>query len=500
MDVLSLLLKGFSVALTPQNLLLCAGGVIMGTLVGALPGIGPTGAVAMLLPATFKMHPAGALIMLAGIYYGTQYGGTITSVLMGVPGESASVVTAMDGYQMAKKGRAGAALGIAAIGSFVGGTLSVLGLMLVGPKLASFALMFGPTQYFALMMMAFSLVTAFTGKSTTRGLISLAIGIFLSLVGQDVMTGAERFTFGQVALIDGIKFLPVGVGMFGLAEILEGFEEEESSDMIEADLHWRKVLPSKAEMKECAGPIARGTLIGFLSGLLPGVGATICSFLSYGVEQRISKKPEEFGKGSPAGVAAPETANNACTGAAFVPMLSLGIPAGATSAVLLGALIMFGLQPGPLLFQQSPDVVWGLIASMYIGNVMLAVINVACIPAFVWIMDKIKSYLSIVVLLLATFGVYSYQNSIADVFIMIVFAVVGYLMGKVGIPKAPLVLGLLLGGMAESSLRQALTISHGSLSIFFESPITMTFLALAVLSLGAGRLTRGGGKKKKAEA
>lgn len=498
MNVLELLLRGFSIALSPQNLLLCAGGVIMGTLVGALPGIGPTGAVAMLLPATFKMDPAGALIMLAGIYYGTQYGGTITSVLMGVPGESASVVTAMDGFQLAKRGRAGVALGIAAIGSFVGGTLSVIGLMLVGPKLASFALAFGPAQYFALMMMAFSLVTAFTGKSTTRGLISLIVGLMLSLVGQDVMTGLPRFTFGQVALIEGIQFLPVGVGMFGLAEILEGFEESGAPDIIKADLHWRKVLPTKADLRESAGPIARGSLVGFFSGLLPGVGATICSFLAYGVEQKISKKPEEFGKGALAGVASPESANNACTGAAFVPMLSLGIPAGATSAVLLGALIMFGLQPGPLLFQQAPDVVWSLIASMYVGNVLLAVINTACIPAFVWVMDRIKSYLSIVVMLLSVFGVYSYQNSIADVVIMIVFAVVGYAMGKMEIPKAPLVLGLLLGGMAETSLRQALTISNGSLSIFFSNPISVTFLALAALSLAFGQFAKGGRKKRQA--
>jgi putative tricarboxylic transport membrane protein len=495
METVHLLLNGFGVALSPGNLLFCAVGVILGTLVGALPGIGPTGAIAMLLPATYKLGPITSIIMLAGIYYGTQYGGTITSVLMGVPGESSSVISTLDGYQLAKNGKAGKALGVAAIGSFIGGTFSVIGLMLVGPQLADMALMFGPAEYFALMMMAFSLVTAFTGKSVVRGFISLCLGLIVSMVGQDVLTGVPRFTFDNPSLLEGIDFLPIAIGLFGLSEIIEGFEEKHESTLIKTNLSWRKVLPSREDMKESKWPMLRGSVLGFLAGTLPGVGATLASFLSYGVEQKCSKTPEKFGKGAIAGIAGPETANNAVTGAAFVPMLSLGIPSGASSAVLLGALIMFGLSPGPTLFNDSPDVVWGLIASMYIGNILLVIINVACIPGIVKIMEKIQPYMSTVVLLLSVLGVYSFRNSKTDVIIMFVAGVVGYGLKKMQIPAAPIILGLLLGGTAEISLRQALTISHGSLSIFFSSPIAAGCLILAFASLLLSSLTfKGKGK------
>ncbi len=495
MEALQFLLEGFKVALLPSNLLVCAIGVIIGTLVGAMPGIGPTGAVAMLLAATYKLGPDAAIIMLAGIYYGTQYGGTITSVLMGLPGEAASVVTVFDGYQLAKQGKAGKALGIAAVGSFVGGTVSIIGLMLVGPKLANLALMFGPAEYFTLMVLAFSLVTSFAGKSVVRGFLSLMLGLILSMVGQDVITGLQRFTFGHVSLSDGINFLPVSIGLFGLAEIINSYEKKKKEEWIQADLRWSKVMPSMQDIRESAMPMARGTVAGFFSGMLPGVGATIASFLSYGIEQRVSKEPEKFGKGAIAGVAGPETANNAVTGAAFVPMLSLGIPAGGTSAVLMGALIMFGLQPGPTLFRDAPGVVWGLIASMYIGNVMLVIINIGFIPAIVYVMNKAKPYLSMIILLLAVCGVYSFQNSPVDILIMLSAGVLGYFLKKMEIPAAPVILGMLLGQMAEQSLRQSLVISQGSPLIFVQKPLAATFLVLAVASVVLGAMSvKGKGK------
>jgi putative tricarboxylic transport membrane protein len=483
MESLQLLLHGFAVALTPENLFLCFVGVVAGTLVGALPGIGPAGATAILLPATFKLGPAGALIMLAGIYYGTQYGGTITSVLMRIPGESSSVVTMFDGNPLAKQGKAGLALGLAAIGSFVGGTLSILGLMFFGPPLASLALALGPAEYFSLMVMALSLVSAFTGSSLTRALISMTFGLLVALVGQDVMTGTPRLTFGMTGLLDGIDFLPVGVGLFGLCEIIKSFEKKQTYEIIKTNLGFFKVLPTFRQIRETFGSMLRGSVIGFFVGLFPGAGPTVSSFLAYGVEQRISKHPEKFGHGALQGVAAPETANNAATGGQMVPMLSLGLPSSPTTAILLASLIMFGLRPGPMLFQDAPDVVWGLMASMYIGNVFLVVINLACIPLIVKLMDRIKDYMSLVILLLSVIGVYGYRNSVFDVGIMLTFALIGYGMRELKIPETPAILGLLLGAQAESSLRQALVISDGSLSILVTRPISATFLFLTVLSL-----------------
>lgn len=488
MDTFQALMHGFSVALTPENLFLCAVGVIAGTLVGALPGIGPAGATAILLPATFKLGPVGALIMLAGIYYGTQYGGTITSVLMRIPGESSSVVTMFDGNPLARQGKAGLALGLATIGSFVGGTLSVVGLMVFGPPLANLALMLGPAEYFSLMVMALSLVSAFTGGSLVRALISMTFGLLLSLVGQDVMTGNPRLTFGMTGLLDGIDFLPVGVGLFGLCEIIKSFEKKREYEIIKTNLGFFSVLPTWAQIRETFGSMIRGSGIGFLVGLFPGAGPTVSSFLAYGVEQRLSKKPEEFGKGALAGVAAPETANNAATGGQMVPMLSLGLPSSPTTAILLASLIMFGLKPGPSLFADAPDVVWGLLASMYVGNVMLVAINLACIPLIVRLMDRAKGYLPLIILLLSVIGVYGYRNNILDVWVMLTFALVGYGMRELKIPETPAILGLLLGGPAESSLRQALTISDGDLSILVTRPISAVFLILTVLSLILPRL------------
>lgn len=499
MDTFQALLMGFQTALTPANLFVCMVGILIGTLVGALPGIGPTGAVAILLPASYQLGPAAALILLAGIYYGTQYGGTVTSVLMNVPGESSSVVTTFDGHQMAKQGRAGIALGIAAIGSFVGGTLSVIGLMVLGPMLADYALAFGPPEYFALMVLALSLITAFTGKSLTRGLISTVFGLLIGCVGDDVISGDPRLTFGISGLLDGIQFLPVAVGLFGVSEMIESLLEKEGPKIIKADVGWRRVLPDWSDLRQSTGPILRGSVLGFLVGVLPGAGATIASFLSYGLEQKVSKHPERFGHGAIEGVAGPETANNASTGGAFVPMLSLGIPGSGTTAVLLGGFLMFGLHPGPALFKEAPDVVWGLIASMYIGNVALAVINIGFIPLMVLIMDRISPYLRLLVVILAVMGVYSFRNTVLDVVVMLTFAVIGLFMKKYEFPLAPVVLGLILGDRAEISLRQSMTISQNDMSIFLTHPIAAVLLIAAVVSFFLPVISKALGRMRSVE-
>jgi putative tricarboxylic transport membrane protein len=481
-EIFQSLLLGFQTALSVSNLFLCIVGVIVGTLVGALPGIGPSGAIAILMSASYKLGPASALIMLSGIYYGVQYGGTITSVLMAVPGEASSVVTMFDGCAMAKQGRAGVALGIAAIGSFIGGTLSVIGLMFLGPALANSALAFGPVEYFGLMVLALSLVTAFTGKSLVRGLISTIFGLLLGNVGDDVISGDPRLTFGITGLLDGIQFLPVAVGLFGVSEMIESVLQKEGFEILKTEVGWRKVLPSIADFRQSLGAMLRGSVLGFFVGILPGAGPTISTFLSYGLEQKISKHPERFGKGAIEGVAGPETANNAATGGGFVPMLSLGIPSSGATAILLGAFLMFGLQPGPSLFKDSPDVVWGIIASMYIGNVALLVINIGFIPLMVRVLDWIKPYMRLVVMILAIVGVYTYRNTILDIVMMLVFAVIGYFMKKYDFPLAPVVLGLILGDRMEQSMRQALAISENNPLIFFHSPLSSIILIAAVVS------------------
>ncbi|HWR62079.1 MAG TPA: tripartite tricarboxylate transporter permease [Clostridia bacterium] len=495
MDTIGLLIQGFSVALQPSNLLFCVIGVVVGTLVGALPGLGPTGATAMLLPMTYKLDPAGALIMLAGIYYGTQYGGALTSIVAGVPGESAAVMTAIDGYKLAQQGKAGKALGIAAVCSFAGGTLSVIGLMFFGPALAKGALLFGPTETFAVMLMSFSLITSFSGKSAIRGFISMVIGLMLALVGQDIITGVPRMTFGMFELYEGIDFLPVGLGIFGLSEAMKSFEEGEVVDLSNANLHWRDVLPNWADIKRCIPTTIRGSILGFFVGVLPGLGATIASFMAYGVEKKVSKHPETFGEGEIQGIAAPEAANNASTGGAMIPMFSLGIPGGTTTAVLLGALMMFGLRPGPRIFSESSSIVWGMIASMYLGNVMLVLINVGCIPWLCKAIKKASPYMLIIILLLSIYGVHSLRNNVVDLTIMLISAFAGYFMDKMDIPKAPLMLALLLGSKLEQSFRLSLTLSNGSFGIFFgstTSKVCMIFTMISVIwsIIGAVRTKR----------
>lgn len=484
MNTLSMLLEGFETALSLSNLLFCAIGVSLGTIVGALPGIGCVGSTAMLLPLVFKLSPDGGLIMLAGIYYGSQYGNTISAVLLGIPGTSTAVMTSIDGYQLNLKGKAGAALGISAISSFVGGTISVVGLMIFSPMLAEVALMFGPTQYFSILLLSFSMVSAFTGRSTIRGLISMTLGLALSMIGQDPVTGHNRFIFGILEFLDGIHFVPISLGIFGLATVMNTFEEKwNETASTKIDLRWRKILPKWSEIKGAIPTILRCSPLGFFIGVLPGLGATIASFMGYGMEQKLSKENEEFGTGEINAVAASETSNNAATGGAFVPMLSLGIPGGAFTAVLLGAIMLFGITPGPAIFMTKSHIVWGLIASMYIGNVMLLFINIGFIPPIVSLLYKTRPYLYTTVLLLSIFGVFSLHNSRLELIIMVFAAFLGYFMNKLDFPKPPLILGLLLGGKLELSMRHALAISGGNIFVFLEGPINKVCLSLTILSL-----------------
>jgi len=473
---------GFGIALTPFNLMMAVAGVMVGMLIGALPGVGPPSGVAMLLPLTFGMEPTSGIIMLAAMYAGTMYGGTITSVLINTPGESASVVTCLDGYQMALQGRAGPALGIAAIGSFIAGTIGVVLLMLVSPLLARWALSFGPPESFALMLLGLTTVTLLGGDDPLKGYISMVFGLMLAMVGFDIISGEARYGFGIPEMMDGVDFLPVAIGLFGLGEVLAGTEEKGGAQ-VKGKLRLREVLPSLADWAKSKWSIARGTVLGFAVGVLPGAGPTVASFLSYTVEKRVSKTPERFGKGAIEGVAAPESANNAAATAAMVPMLTLGIPGSATTAIMLGGLMMWGLRPGPMLFEKNPQFVWGLIASQYIANVMLLVASTALIPLFVRALRIPYSILMPLIILFCVTGAYSLKNNVWDVGQMLVFGVVGYFMKKLGYSPAALVLALVLGPLAERSLRQSLIISDAGIGIFFTRPISAVLMVLALAAI-----------------
>ena len=386
MEIISGLWNGFAVALAPINLWWCFVGVFLGTVVGIMPGLGPPATIAMLLPLTFQMPPASAMIMLAGIYYGAKYGGSTTSILLNVPGESASVVTCLDGYQMARKGRAGAALGIAAIASFVAGTVGVLGLMLVAPPLAKFALSFSSPEYFALMTLGLALVVLLAGRSMVKALLAMLFGLWIATMGTDLFSSSSRFTFGNAELLDGIDFVVAAIGVFALGEVISNMETQESSQLLPVPKGLRNLLPTKQDLKDCRFAFLNGSLVGFITGTLPGAGSTIASFISYGIEKSVSKHPEKFGTGLIEGVAAPEGANNSETGGALVPLLTLGIPGSGTTAMLLAALVLWGFKPGPLLIQEHQDLFWGLVASMYIGNIMLLVLNMPLVPLFAQIL------------------------------------------------------------------------------------------------------------------
>ncbi len=481
MDFLGNLALGFSVALTPFNLLMAMVGVVVGILIGALPGIGPASGVALLLPLTFGMNPTSGIIMLAALYAGSMYGGTITSVLINTPGESASVVTCLDGHQMALQGRAGAALGIAAFGSFVAGTFGVVLLMLVSPSLARWSLAFGPPETFALMLLGLTTVTMLTGESAVKGYISMVFGLMIAMVGFDIISGDARYAFGIPEMMDGMGFLPVAIGLFGLGEVLSGAEMAKNNTIVKGRYGLRDLMPSTADWARSRWAIVRGTVLGFFIGVLPGAGPTIATFMSYALEKKVSKHPEEFGKGAVEGVAGPEAANNAAATGAMVPMLTLGIPGSATTAIMLGGLMMWGLRPGPMLFEKNPEFVWGLIASQYIANVMLLVLSTAFIPLFVRALRVPYTILMPIIIIFCITGAYSLQNSVWDVGVMLIFGVIGYAMKKLGYSPAALTLALVLGPLTERALRQSLIISDAGIGIFFTRPISAVLTIAALL-------------------
>jgi putative tricarboxylic transport membrane protein len=478
MEGLQLLLNGFAGALSLQNLLFALAGCVLGTLIGVLPGLGPAAGTAILIPLTFTLDATGAIIMLSAIYYGAMYGGTITSVLINVPGEAASVVTCIDGYQMARQGRAGTALGIAAIGSFVGGVFASLALAVVAPPLVRFALSFGPPEFFALMFLGLCLVTGLAGQSLLAALLMTVMGLLLSLIGLDPVRGAPRFAFGVADLYDGLGFVPVVMGLFGVAEILL-IVESPFRRVVETRLEG--LLPNRAEWKRSVGAIWRGTGIGFVLGLIPGVGAVIPTFMAYILEKRLSKHPEKFGTGVVEGVASPESANNAYANASMIPLLVLGVPSSPTIAILMGAFIINGLTPGPFLFQERPDLVWTVIASFFTGNVILLILNLPLVGLWAKLLRVPYQYLCVGTLLFCIVGAYSLKGAVFDVGVMLAFGVVGYFCRKLDLPLAPAVLALILGPFMEKSLRTSLEMSGGDFSIFLTRPISATLIVCAAL-------------------
>jgi putative tricarboxylic transport membrane protein len=457
--------------------------------VGVLPGLGPAAAIALLLPSTFALSPVPSVIMLAGIYYGAMYGGSTTSILVNIPGEAASVVTCLDGHAMARQGRAGPALGIAAFGSFIAGTLSILILTLLAPLLVKVTLSFGPPEYFSLMVLGTTLVTYFTHGSMLKALVMALVGVLLGSVGVDSISGRYRFTFGIPTLMDGLGLVPLIMGLFGISEVLLNLEHLAEKRTIYA-ASMKGLLPNLEDWKRSVMPIARGSLLGFFLGILPGAGAIIASFAAYAAEKRVSKHPEQFGRGAIEGVAGPEAANNAAAGGAFIPLLTLGIPANAVMAILLGALMIHGLQPGPLLMTRAPDLFWGTITSMYIGNAMLLVLNLPLIGIWIRLLRVPYTLLFPFILLFCLIGSYSVNNNIGDGIVMWVFGILGYLLKKFDYEAAPLVLALVIGPMMEEALRQSLILSAGSFAIFVERPISAGFIFAAALLLVFPLLTR----------
>ena len=474
-------LTGFSVALLPQNLMFCFIGCLIGTLVGVLPGLGPVAAISILLPTTFNISPVSSIIMLAGIYYGAMYGGSITSILVNMPGEAASVITCRDGYQMARKGRAGAALGISAIGSFIGGTVSVILLMVVAEPLAGMALAFGPPEYFALMTIGLVVVTFLAGKSMVKSLLMAVVGLFLGCIGMDTISAQSRFTMGFTFLDDGLGLVPVIMGLYGMGEVFANLEGNLSVSIFETKI--KNIWPTKEDIKRCMGAILRGTGLGFILGILPGGGAVLASFVSYAMEKKLSKHPDEFGEGAIEGVAGPETANNAATGGAFIPLFILGLPFNVVTAILLGAMIMYGLRPGPLILSTDPGFFWGVIVSMYVGNAMLLVLNMPMIGLWVKLLKVPYALLLPLIVIFCLIGVFSINLNISEIYVMLLFGVIGYLLRKFEYDAAPLILAMVLGPMYENALRQSLILSDGSYFIFLARPISAVCLVIAVLLL-----------------
>ncbi len=482
MEAFEYLLYGFSIALQPTNILYVFLGVFAGTLIGMLPGLGPISALALMIPITFAMNPASGLILMAGVYYGAIFGGSTSSILLNAPGVAGTVATSFDGFPLAKQGQAGKALALAAWSSFIGGTISVIGLMLIAPTLASFAVSFGPAEYFALMLLGLTAVVSLSERSLVKGLISAVFGIMVAIVGIDRQTGTQRYTFDSLHFLQGIDFLVVALGVFALAEVfvmlLQGRDAKGRAKQALGSLKL-----SRQEVKEIAGPVGRSSVQGFFVGVLPGAGATIASFLAYITEKRIAKDGHTFGKGNIKGVAAPEAANNAACGGSFVPLLTLGVPGSGSTAVLLGALLVMGVTPGPMMLEQRPDIFWGVIASMYIGNIFLLVLNLPLIPYIARILEIPRPMLLALIIVFCMIGVYGLKFTAFDLYLLLGFGLVGLLMRLNGFPLAPMILALILGDLMEENMRRALQISGGDWMIFLEKPISATLLGVAVLSL-----------------
>lgn len=484
LESLGQLATGFSVATTFHNLFYCLIGVTVGTLIGVLPGIGPIAGIALLIPATFSLDPTAAIIMLAGIYYGAMYGGSTTSILLNVPGETASVITCIDGYQMAQQGRAGPALAICAIGSFVAGTIGLFGLVLLAPPLARAALVFGPPEYFALMVFGFIVLSNVTGSSLLKSLMMAVVGLILGTVGLDPVTGNARFTFGSTYLLGGIEFVAVAIGLFGIAEVLANVEKP--PELLEKKVivpRFRDLYPSLADLKKSLKPILRGSSMGFGLGLVPGPAPVIATYASYMVEKKVSRNPEKFGQGAIEGVAGPESANNAASQSAFIPLFVLGIPFAPPTAILLGALLIHGVTPGPLMIAQHPQLFWGVIASMYIGNFILLILNLPFVPFFASILRIPQNILLPLIMLFCLTGMYTVNNSVLDIWLMLLLGAIGYLMRKWAYEGAPLLLALVLGPRLEVAFRQSLMISRGDFEIFVSRPISLALLAATALFL-----------------
>jgi putative tricarboxylic transport membrane protein len=473
---------GFAVALTPANLFACFVGVLIGTIVGVLPGIGPVGAMALLLPSTFALSPTTALIMLAGIYYGSMYGGSTTSILVNVPGEAGSVVTAIDGYQMARAGRAGAALTVAAVGSFVAGSLGVVGIVLFAAWLADVALQFGPPEYFALSVTGLAVLSRLSGGSVLVSFVMVGLGLAIGTVGMEPISGYRRFTFGSVQLAQGLELVPIIMGLYGVAEVLTLAEAGLRRSQI-VNVRLRELFPTREEWRRSAWPIGRGSLLGFLTGLVPGPATVLATFIAYTVERRVSKTPERFGTGAIEGVAGPEAANNGATAGAMVPLLSLGIPFSPATAVLLGALVIHGIQPGPLLMTNQPAVFWGVVASMYIGNFLLLILNLPLVGVFVSILRAPRHVLSTLVLLLCLVGAFSLSNSLLDLWVLVGMGLLGYAFRKLAIDPAPLIIAVVLGPVMEKTLRQTLFMAHGDWRLLVFRPLSLALFVIGALVL-----------------
>ncbi|NLG67987.1 MAG: tripartite tricarboxylate transporter permease [Firmicutes bacterium] len=472
-------MSALGAALAPANLGLAFAGAVIGTLTGVLPGFGPAAAIAILIPATFSLPPANALVVLSGVYFGAMYGGSTASILLRLPGEAASVITVIDGHEMAKRGRAGQALAVAAIGSFVANAVGIIGLAVAAPALTRVAMAFGPPEYFALLLVGLLLSTGFFGRSPLKGLQMLLVGLLLGAVGLDPVSGYPRLTFGSTELLRGFDFVPIAMGLFGLADMLATVGSQAPPSPVTPRL--RDLMPSREDLRRSVGPIARGTLLGFPLGVIPGLGPVVASFLSYAIERKVSKRPEEFGKGAIEGVAGPETANNAAAAGTFVPLLSLGVPSSAVSAVILGALVIFGLRPGPMLLRNNPDLFWTVVAGMFLANAILLVLNLPLVPLWASVLRLPRWIFTPLVLMSMVAGAYSINGATFDVVVMVISGILGYWLQSMGYPPVPLVIGLVLSPLLEQNFRQSLAISHGSLAIFWSTPLAAVLVALAVV-------------------